>query len=244
MCIFASLSIGKALAIPGLPRYDFILLMCLGFQALFLLKGWETLEEAKASLLFHACGLMLELFKVRAGSWSYPGDAYSKVLDVPLYSGFMYASVAGYIHQVWKGLDLRLTYWPHPALATALGAAIYLNFFTHHFLPDFRWLLAALTLVVFGRTWVAFRVAGVRRHHPLCLSFVLIGFFVWLAESLATALGAWVYPHQRHGWNWVHPAKFGAWSLLVIVTFVVVARQKRPQTQTEPAGGTVAVTAA
>jgi uncharacterized membrane protein YoaT (DUF817 family) len=226
--IFACLAIGKAVPIPGVPRYDVILILCLALQTTFLFKRWETIEEAKASLLFHGCGLGLELFKVRVGSWSYPGDAYSKVLDVPLYSGFMYASVAGYMQQAWRRFDLRLDPWPNPVWAVAVGVGIYVNFFTHHVLWDMRWVLALLTLLVFGRTWVSFRVAGVRRRHPICLSFVLIGFFVWLAESIATGLGAWVYPHQRNGWVWVHPSKFGSWALLVIVTFVVVARQKKP----------------
>jgi uncharacterized membrane protein YoaT (DUF817 family) len=185
------------------------------------------MEEARASLLFHGCGLLLELFKVRVGSWSYPGDAYSKVLGVPLYSGFMYASVASYMHFSWRRFRLELDPWPNPKYAIALGAAVYLNFFTHHVLPDLRWFLALATLFVFGPTWVSFGVAGVRRRMPICLSFILIGFFVWMAESLATLLGAWAYPYQREGWVWVHPSKFGSWSLLVIVTFVVVTHQKR-----------------
>lgn len=44
--------------------------------------------------MFHLIGLALEIFKVHMGSWSYPEEGYVKIFGVPLYSGFMYASVA------------------------------------------------------------------------------------------------------------------------------------------------------
>lgn len=58
---------------------------------------------------------------------------------------------------------------------------------------------------------------------PLALSFVLIGFFLWVAENAATYVGAWSYPHQLGGWQPVPLSKFGAWALLISVTFVLVA---------------------
>jgi len=64
---------------------------------------------------YHLIGLVLELFKVHMGSWSYPEEAYSKVFGVPLYSGFMYASVASYLCQAWRRLDVRLIDWPQAA---------------------------------------------------------------------------------------------------------------------------------
>lgn len=225
--IFGCLALGKLLRIPGVPRYDLILLLCLGLQFAVLRLGIETKEEARASLVFHGCGLAMEIFKVHMGSWAYPGFAYSKIAGVPLYSGFMYASVAGSIHQAWRRFDLRLHPWPSQWLSIAVSPAVYVNFFSQHFVGDLRWILAAAILVVFGRTWVSFEVDGVRRRMPLCLSFVLIGLFIWFAENLATALGAWSYPYQRSGWTLVHPSKLGSWSLLVILSFVVVALQKR-----------------
>ncbi len=58
----------------------------------------ETLDELKAICLFHLIGFVLEVFKTSAGirSWVYPDFAYSKVLGVPLFSGFMYAAVGSY----------------------------------------------------------------------------------------------------------------------------------------------------
>ena len=62
---------------------------------------------------------------------------------------------------------------------------------------------------------------------PLSLSFVLIGFFLWVAENAATWLGAWQYPDQAHFWQVVHVGKWGSWALLVSLSFVLVAAVKR-----------------
>lgn len=61
---------------------------------------------------------------------------------------------------------------------------------------------------------------------PLVLSFALIGFFVWVAENVATFFGAWVYPNQQHAWAAVSAGKISSWALLVIVTFILVADLK------------------
>ena len=62
---------------------------------------------------------------------------------------------------------------------------------------------------------------------PLSLSFVLIGFFLWVAENGATWLGAWQYPDQAAFWQLVHVGKWGSWALLVSLSFVLVAAVKR-----------------
>ena len=61
---------------------------------------------------------------------------------------------------------------------------------------------------------------------PLVLSFVLIGFFIWIAENIATYFGAWVYPNQAKQWAIVGPAKISSWMLLVIISFIIVAALK------------------
>ena len=61
---------------------------------------------------------------------------------------------------------------------------------------------------------------------PLLLAFVLIGFFIWLAENIGTFAGVWQYPNQLGAWSAVHISKWSAWSLLVIMTFVIVANLK------------------
>lgn len=224
--IFAALAVSKFVAIPGLPRYDLLLLLCLAFQVFMVKSGLESRDELKVITVFHLIGLCLEIFKVHMGSWGYPEDGYSKVFGVPLYSGFMYASVASYLCQAWRRLDVSLAGWPKPIWVTSLGAAIYLNFFTHHFIWDLRWVLMVLMFVVFWRSKVYFRVTHERFSMPIPLCYFLIGFFIWIAENIATFFGAWAYPNQRSGWELVHFGKISSWFLLVIVSFIIVAELK------------------
>ena len=103
---------------------------------------------------------------------------------------------------------------------------IYANFFTHHYVGDFRWYLAACVLGLYARSSVVFRPYDRDRSMPLLLAFVLIGFFIWLAENIGTFHGVWQYPHQLGGWSAVHVGKWSSWSLLVIMTFTIVANLK------------------
>ena len=104
----------------------------------------------------------------------------------------------------------------------ALAAAAYANFFTHHYLPDLRWAIAVGFVVVLWRSRVSYTVGPRRYAMPLSLSFVLIGFFLWVAENAATLLGAWQYPDQAQVWQMVHVGKWGSWALLVSLSFVLV----------------------
>jgi uncharacterized membrane protein YoaT (DUF817 family) len=221
--IFATLAVTQMVHIPGLPRYDLILLTCLLIQAVMYFSGLETLDEIKVISLFHVFGLALEVFKVHHGSWAYPETAYTKVLGVPLYSGFLYASVASYMCQAWRRLDLRLLNWPRGRLIWLFAIAIYLNFFTEQWIPDVRFVLMLLVLVLFWNSKVRYTVAGVNHFMRLPLSFLLIGFFVWLAENISTFFNAYRYPNQEQGWAFVHTSKITSWFLLVIISFICVA---------------------
>lgn len=225
--IFATLALSKLVSIPFLPRYDFILLICIIAQVLMLAFKLETFDELKVICLFHIVGLVLELFKVHMGSWIYPEDGYSKLFGVPLYSGFMYASVASYICQSWRRLDLQITGWPRPTLAVSISVLIYLNFFTHHFLFDARWILKALLVLIFFKTIVYFKVNQKTFKMPIILSFLLIGFFIWIAENISTFFGAWQYPNQEASWSIVPLGKISSWFLLVIISIIIVAQLKR-----------------
>ncbi|MCM3123021.1 MULTISPECIES: DUF817 domain-containing protein [unclassified Mesobacillus] len=231
--IFASLAITKIIELPLLPRYDWLLLIFLLMQWWMVRSGLETRDELKVITLFHLIGLALEIFKVNMGSWTYPEEGYSKVFGVPLYSGFMYASVASYLCQAWRRLKVELVDWPPFLLVVPLGAAIYLNFFTHHFWLDIRWWLSAMVMIVFWKSWVTYEVGGIKYRMPIALSFVLIGFFIWVAENIATFFGAWQYPNQMEAWSLVHLGKVSSWLLLVIVSFLIVATLK--QVKAEPA---------
>lgn len=224
VAVFGGLALSKLLPLP-IPRYDFMLLYCLAIQALLLLTRIESVDEALVIGLFHVFGLALELFKVHHGSWAYPEAAYTKFWGVPLYSGFMYAAVASYLVQAFRRLDLHFSEYPSD-VANLFAILLYLNFFTNAWIPDQRWGLAAALVALMWKTRVDFRLDQRRYGMPLVLSFLLIGFFIWLAENIATFFGAWKYPNQRDVWHSVHYAKISSWALLVILSFVLIARLK------------------
>ena len=232
-CLFAGLFFAAVFLVPrggllGLPRYDLLLAIALAIQGWMLWAGLESLDEVKAITLFHLIGFCLEVYKTSSaiGSWSYPDFAYTKVFGVPLFSGFMYAAVGSYIIQAWRLFDLRIRHHPPYWMAAVIAVAIYANFFTHHFIGDYRWYLAACALGLYARTRVIFRPYDRDRTMPLLLSFVLIGFFIWLAENVSTFFSIWRYPDQLGAWTTVHWSKWSSWSLLVVMTFTIVANLK------------------
>ena len=232
-CLFVGLFFGAVLLTPraglfGVPRYDLLLAAAIGIQIWMVWAGLETWDELKAVSLFHMVGFALEAFKVSGGiqSWSYPDFAYTKVFGVPLFSGFMYAAVGSYIIQAWRLLDLRIRHHPPYWMAALIALLIYANFFTQHYIGDYRWYLAACELGLYARNSVVYRPLDRERSMPLLLSFVLIGFFIWLAENISTFFGAWKYPNQLGAWSAVHVGKWSSWSLLVVMTFTIVAQLK------------------
>lgn len=232
-CVFAGsflflLAISGHISVPGLARYDFLFLSAIAIQIVLVAVRLENWREVAVLSLFHLIGMGLELFKTSPSvrSWSYPEPAFFHLKTVPLYSGFMYASVASYIMQAWRLMQVKLTEFPPFPLAVGLSTAIYANFFTNHYMVDLRWPLAAAVLVLFRRTQVQFTVISTVRRMPLALSFLLIGFFIWVAENIATYFGAWQYPHQKRQWAIVGPTKISSWMLLVIISFIIVAALK------------------
>lgn len=242
-CIFAGsffvlLAASKYLPLFGMSRYDFLLLAAILLQFVLLASKLETRDELKTICVFHVLGLGLEIFKTHPaiGSWSYPEFAYSKIFGVPLYAGFMHAAVASYVVQSWRLLDLKLQHYPRYSSSLPIAALIYLNFFTHHFIGDFRWWLCLALLFVFRKTRVCFKPGKREYKMPLLCSFLLIGFFIWIAENISTFFGAWVYPNQSSVWQHVHIGKISSWALLVVITIIIVAdlkhiKQKRIQTE-------------
>jgi uncharacterized membrane protein YoaT (DUF817 family) len=232
-CLFVGLFFGAVFSVPrsglvGLPRYDVLLIVALLIQAAMIYGKLETWDEFKAICLFHGVGFALEVFKTSASiqSWSYPDFAYTKLFGVPLFSGFMYAAVGSYMIQAWRLFDLRIRHHPPYWMAWLIALAIYLNFFTHHFVGDFRWYLIACALGLYARTMVHFKPCDRERCMPLLSSFVLIGFFIWLAENISTFFGVWKYPNQLGAWSVVHLGKWSSWSMLVVMTFTIIANLK------------------
>jgi len=228
-CLFGALLLalllGTHLFYPAhapLARYDFLVLGAVAIQLGMLAFRLESWDEAKVILAFHLVGTVMELFKTAHGSWLYPEAGLLKIGAVPLFSGFMYAAVGSYIARIWRIFDFRFTHYPPHRAGWALAAAIYVNFFAHHWLPDVRLALFAATALLFRRTWVCFTVFRARRRMPLLLGWLLVALFIWGAENIGTFSRAWMYPGQEDGWEMVSPAKLGAWYLLMIISFVLV----------------------
>jgi len=213
----------------GIARYDFLFVAALAIQGSMLLFRLETLAEAKVILIFHVVGTAMEIFKTSAGSWVYPEQSFFHIGNVPLFSGFMYAAVGSYIARITRIFDMRYTGYP-PLWATfALAGAIYVNFFTHHFMLDMRYVLFTATVLLFLRTTVHYRVFRFRHRMPLLVGFLLVALFIWFAENIGTWSRAWLYPGQGEAWTPVSIQKLGAWYLLMIISFVLVTLVHRPQ---------------
>jgi uncharacterized membrane protein YoaT (DUF817 family) len=239
-CLFGALMLalltGTHLAYPkgaALARYDFLVIAAVAIQVAMLAFRLETWEEAKVIFIFHLVGTGMEIFKTSVGSWIYPEPSFLRIGGVPLFTGFMYAAIGSYIARCWRLFDFRFTQHPPLWALVLLGAGIYVNFFTHHYVWDARLALFALAALLFGRCWVYFKVWQVHRRMPLLLGFALVALFIWLAENIGTFTAAWVYPNQRHGWTMVTTAKLGAWFLLMIISYVLVALVNRPQAMAE-----------
>jgi uncharacterized membrane protein YoaT (DUF817 family) len=225
---FILLFISNHISIPGLARYDFLFIAAVAIQAVLYFTKLETKDEVKVIFLFHIIGLVLEIYKTSAmvQSWSYPEASLFKIATVPLYSGFMYAAVGSYISQAWKIFKLELENYHHYLLSVLLCLLIYLNFFTNHFIYDFRLFLIIAVFILFWKTKVHYTVTTIARKMSLNMSFIYIAFFIWLAENISTYLGAWKYPDQVHEWTLVSTQKVTSWFLMVIISFILVAYLK------------------
>lgn len=223
----------------AMARYDALFIYALSLQIGFLVLKLESLREARVILLFHIIGTAMEIFKVQAGSWAYPETGLIKLMGVPLFSGFMYASVGSYMARVIRIFEMRFTPYPPFWTTVLLACAIYLNFFAHHFLPDIRLGLFAATLILYWRTLIWFSIGPNRYRMPLPFAALFSSFFLWLAENIGTNTGTWVYAGQSGEFHWVSFAKLGSWYLLLYVSFATVTLVYRealgPDTQKAPA---------
>ena len=234
-CLFGALMlaliIGTFLLYPrgaALSRYDFLVVMAVAIQIAMLATKLETWEEARIIFLFHVVGTAMEIFKTSMGSWIYPEASVLRLGGVPLFTGFMYAAIGSYIARCWRLFDFRFTRHPPVWAIGLLSVAIYINFFTHHYVWDARVLLYLAAAALFGPCIIHFKVWQVHRRMPLLLGLVLVALFIWIAENIGTFTAAWIYPHQKKGWSLVGFEKMGAWFLLMIISYTMVAALNRP----------------
>jgi uncharacterized membrane protein YoaT (DUF817 family) len=210
--------------LPGLSRYDWLFVYAIAIQIFMLVTRLEKPHEVATIFLFHLVGLGMELFKTSSqiGSWSYPGEAIFQLGNVPLFSGFMYAAVGSYIARSWRVLNLSFAPYPRRRWTLLLAVAIYANFFTHHFIYDFRYVLFAAMFLLYARTWVSYTINTNVRRMPLVIGFLLITLFIWLAENISTFTGVWLYPSQVGTWQMVGLDKIGSWLLLMVISFIMI----------------------
>jgi uncharacterized membrane protein YoaT (DUF817 family) len=235
-CLFGGIMVGMMIATRyGYPeqfplqRYDFLFLGALVVQIILLGSRLETFEEAKVILFYHVVGTIMEIFKTSVGSWIYPEPSMFRIGGVPLFTGFMYSCIGSYLCRVWRVFDFRFVNHPPQWALIGLSTAIYINFFSHHYLPDIRIGLFIATIILFARSRIYFKIRRVYRTMPLLLGFSLVAFFIWLSENIGTLTRTWIYPSQMHGWSPVSIGKLGSWFLLLIISYTMVALINKPK---------------
>lgn len=205
----------------ALARYDALVLFALGTQILFLITRLETWEEAKVIAIFHVTGTVMEIFKLAQGSWDYPDQGILELGGVPLFSGFMYASVGSFFARMIRLFHMEFSPYPPFWMTLLLAVAIYANFYTHHYTYDIRLGLFAATLLMFWRTRVWFHPGPTPRCVPLPVAALVSALFLWIAENIGTFTQTWTYEGQGDT-GLVDISKFGSWYLLLFVAFVTV----------------------
>lgn len=206
----------------ALARYDALTLFALTMQILMLWFRLESWDEARVILLFHITGTAMEIFKLRMGSWTYPEAGLLMLGGVPLFSGFMYASVGSFMARAIRLFDMKFVGHPPLIWSALLALAIYINFFAHHYVWDARYLLMIGTVVLFGRVMIHFTPMQRRLRMPLVLAAALSAFFLYVAENIGTLSGTWLYSGAG-AFAFTDLAKMGSWYLLLFVSFAQVS---------------------
>ncbi len=209
----------------SLHRYDFIFLAAIVFQILLLVTKLETIRESIVIIVFHLVATVMELFKTSdaIGSWTYPEEYLFGIGNVPLFTGFMYSAVGSYIVRIWRIFGFEYSHYPPKVFTVLLVILIYINFFTHHYIWDFRWVLLGLTVLMFYQTNIYFKITKNHRQMPILVGWFLVSLFIWFAENIATYTNIWIYPNQAKEWQMVPLAKLSSWFLLMLLSFVLVS---------------------
>lgn len=210
-----------------ISKYDSIFIIVIFLQIFLILFKIETKKEFFVILIFHTIATAMEIFKTSdyIWSWKYPDieNSFFVLWNIPLFVGFLYSAVWSYISRAQKYLNLEYSNYPKNRYAVILAILIYLNFFTHHFIYDFRYFLIWFTIFLFHKTYLNFKVYKKIRKISFLLSGFLTAIFVWLAENIATFQKIWLYPNQENSWELVQFSKATSWFLLLIVSFVIIS---------------------
>jgi len=214
-----------------LYRYDFLFLIAVSFQLFLIIGKFENTKEVITIFVFHMVAMIMEIFKTHPaiGSWQYPELFQIGILGVPLFAGFMYSAVWSYIARVWTIFEFRFSHYPKKIYTILIAIGIYINFFTHHFIWDFRYILVLCTILVWWKTRIFYKPRKSYHSMNLLLWFFLVSLFIWIAENIGTYLRVWIYPSQSIHWHFVWFEKILAWFLLMIISFVLISLIHSPQ---------------
>lgn len=218
-----SLVLGFIITTGSNYRYDILFIYALFIQYLLFKIKFEKKRDILVVTIFHLIGLSMELIEVSInGSWSYNSTGIFYIASVPIFTGFMYASVGSYMAKEFKLLNLKLENMPSSKFLIIFSIAIYANFILNNHIYDFRYWLIIIMIIVYSRANLYFTPVQKEYKFNLPLAFLLIGFFIWIAENISTYLGIWTYPNQVPVWHFVHLSKISSWMLLSIVSFNLV----------------------
>lgn len=205
-----------------MSRYDFLAIAALTIQVLFILFKIETLKESAMIFIFHFLGMMMEIFKTKMGSWSYTQSGILYLYGVPLFTGFMYASVGSYILRFQRNFHCTFTCFPSYPWILFVALLAYVNFMTHHYMWDMRWIILILSALIFWRTTITFELSVGALKLPFLMVLISLGSLLWIAENIGTFYTIWTYPHQTNLWQMVSPQKIISWYLLVLTALAIV----------------------
>ena len=125
--------------------FDFLFLSAVFFQICLLLLKKESKKEFLIIIIFHILAMIMEIFKTSSaiGAWNYTGvnSSFFRIGNVPLFTGFMYSAVGSYIVRSFEYLKLEFKPWPSSKALGIISFFIYTNFFSHHYIFDFRYFI-------------------------------------------------------------------------------------------------------
>ncbi len=210
----------------GIFRYDYLLFYALSIQVCLIYLKLESWAEAKVIALFHIMAMGMEIFLTHPAiaSWQYPQPAVFKLLTVPLFAGFMYSAVGSFFARSLRLYKVSFENLPRFENMLCLAVLSYLNFMTKFFIPDYRLVLFAWSIIIFWKTKLYFQLSDSRFKVPMLPILLLLAFLIWIAENISTFYKIWLYPSQVDAWHMVGWGKLGSWYLLLLLSLVLVLK--------------------
>ncbi len=103
------LVIGFLFTVGNDYRYDILFIYALVIQVLLYKVGFESKRDILVVTICYLIGLSMELIEVSINhSWAYTCNDIFYIASVPIFTGFMYASVGSYMAKEFKLLKLKV----------------------------------------------------------------------------------------------------------------------------------------